>query len=76
MPREILLKDGTKVVDGHFSAKASYFITPGEYAFKGSVTLRDEIMLCQTHDSLITFNNGLGSLKTKSGGAMGFQGGP
>ncbi len=30
-------------------------------------------MWCQPHDSLITFNNGLGPLKTKSGG--GFHGG-
>ncbi len=30
-------------------------------------------MLCETHDSLITFNNGLGPFKTKTGG--GFQGG-
>ncbi len=32
----------------------------------------------QTHDSLITFNNGLGPLKTKSGGGvlgLGFGGG-
>ncbi len=36
---------------------------------KGSFTLRDETMCCRTHDSLITFNiNGLGPLKTKSGG--------
>ncbi len=29
--------------------------------------------MISTHDSLITFNNGLGTLKTKLGG--GFQGG-
>ncbi len=27
-------------------------------------------MLCRTHDNLITFNNGLGTLKTKSGGGI------
>ncbi len=35
---------------------------------KASFTLRDETMRYQTHDSLTTFNNGLGLLKTKSGG--------
>ncbi len=31
---------------------------------KGSFTLRDETMWCRTHDSLTTFNTGLGTLKT------------
>ncbi len=44
------------------------------YGGKGSFTLRDETMRCRTHDSFITFNNGLGPLKTISGGG-GFQGG-
>ncbi len=35
---------------------------------KGSFTLLGETMGYQTHDNLITFSNGLGSLKTKSGG--------
>ncbi len=35
---------------------------------KGSFTLRDETMWYQTNDNLIAFNNGLGPLKTKSGG--------
>ncbi len=34
---------------------------------KGPFTLRDETMSYQTLDCLITFNNGLGPLKTKSG---------
>ncbi len=40
---------------------------------KGLFTLRDETMWYWTHDSLITFINGLSPLKTKSGG--GFHGG-
>ncbi len=36
----------------------------------GSFTLRDKTMWYRTHDSLITFNNGLGPLKTKSGGGL------
>ncbi len=35
---------------------------------KGPFTLRDETMCYWTRGSLITFNNGLGTLKTKSGG--------
>ncbi len=34
---------------------------------EGSFTLSDEIMWYQTHDSLITLNFGLGTLKTRSG---------
>ncbi len=37
---------------------------------KGSFALRDETMWYQTHGILITFNNGLGPLKTKSGGGV------
>ncbi len=43
------------------------------YSYQGSFTLRDSTMRYQPHDSLITFNTGLGALKTKSGG--GFMGG-
>ncbi len=35
-------------------------------AAKGPFRLHDSTMCFQTHDSLITFNNGLGLLKTKS----------
>ncbi len=34
---------------------------------KGSIVLRDETMRYPTNDSFITFNNGLGTPKTKSG---------
>ncbi len=37
---------------------------------KCSFTLRDETMWYQKHDGLITFNNGLGPLKTNSGGGL------
>ncbi len=46
----------------------TYYLPSG----KGSFALHDETMWYRTHDSLITFNNGLGPLKTKSGG--GFRG--
>ncbi len=45
-------------------------------AGKGSFTLRDKPMWYRTHDSLITFNNGLRTLKTKSGGGFFILRGP
>ncbi len=71
--KDLFLETATDKQAGPFTVECVATVSIFLITDKGSFTLHNKTLRCWTHGNLVTFNNGLGPLKTKSGG--GLQGG-